>query len=124
MRGARCGAPGAQARAALLRPEAGENDARKTKSDIKACRKFEKGALGSKKAAAEAKGWTLLRFDLSDPRHAAFALKLGVRKAPALLVFERDKEAPTDLGTKLRGANLAYYLKKLSAPAVNDAEEK
>ncbi|MHC4848296.1 MAG: hypothetical protein ACYTEG_07565 [Planctomycetota bacterium] len=94
-----------------------ETGEKKLKAEVKACRKFEKGTLGSKKAAAEAKGWLLLRFDLADTRHAAFAKKLGVERAPALWMLEPGKKEPTSLGTKLRGANLAYFLKKFSAPA-------
>jgi hypothetical protein len=94
-----------------------ETGDKKLGKQVKACRKFEKGTLGSKKAAAEAKGWLLLRFDLADVRHAAFAKKLGVQAAPALWMFEPGNKEPTSLGTKLRGANLAYFLKKFSAPA-------
>ena len=94
-----------------------ESGEKKLKKEVKACRKFEKGTLGSKKAATEAKGWLLLRFDLADTRHAAFAKKLGVEAAPALWMFEPGKKEPTSLGTKLRGANLAYFLTKFSAPA-------
>jgi len=94
-----------------------ETGEKKLKAEVKACRKFEKGTLGSKKAAAEAKGWLLLRFDLADARHAAFAKKLDVKAAPALLMFEPGSKEPTSLGTKLRGANLASFLKKFSAPA-------
>ncbi|MHC4939478.1 MAG: hypothetical protein ACYTHK_10950 [Planctomycetota bacterium] len=85
------------------------------KKQLKACRKFEKGALGSKKAARESTGWVLLRFDLAREDHAAFARKLGIQAAPALRIIPPGRD-PIDPGTKLRGANLAYYLKKFSAP--------
>ncbi len=85
---------------------------KKAKKQIKVCRKFEKGTLSSKKAAAEAKGWVLLRFDIADKRHAEFLKQFGVKTAPALLMFAPGAEKPTDLGTKVKGPNLAYHLKK------------
>jgi hypothetical protein len=92
-----------------------ESGTKKQKKEITACRKFEKGTLGSKKAATAAKGWVMLRLDLSDKKHAELAKTLGVTAAPALLLWEPGKDAPTNLGTKVRGPNLAYYLKKFSA---------
>ena len=85
---------------------------KKAKKQIKACRKFEKGTLSSKKAAAEAKGWVLLRFDIAEKKHAEFLKQFGVEAAPALLMFVPGTEKPTDLGTKVKGPNLAYHLKK------------
>jgi len=82
------------------------------KSQRKACAKFEKGTLNSKKAADAAKGWVLLRFDLAQKAHAELAKKLGVEAAPALLMFLPRAEKPQDLGSRLKGPNLAYLLKK------------
>ena len=90
--------------------ESGEG--REAAKQMRAARKFEKSTLGSKKAAAEAKGWTLLRFDLADKEHAAFVKAFGVEAAPALLMFPPREEKPTNLGTRLKGPNLAYFLKK------------
>ena len=85
---------------------------KKAKKQIKACRKFEKGTLSSKKAAAEAKGWVLLRFDIAEKQHTEFLKQFGVEAAPALLMFAPGADKPTDLGTKVKGQNLAYHLKK------------
>ena len=85
---------------------------KKLKKQIKACRKFEKGTLSSKKAATQAKGWVLLRFDIAEKKHAEFLKQFGVEAAPALLMFAPGAEKPTDLGTKMKGASLAYHLKK------------
>ncbi len=87
-------------------------DDKTAKKQIKACRKFEKGTLSSKKAAAEAKGWVLLRFDIAEKKHAEFLKRFGVEAAPALLMFAPGADEPTDLGTKVKGPNLAYHLKK------------
>jgi hypothetical protein len=95
-----------------------ESGTKKQKKEISACRKFEKGTLGSKKAGAAAKGWVLLRFDLADEKHAAFAKALGVVAAPALLIWEPGSDKPTNIGTKVRGPNLAYHLKKISPVSV------
>ncbi|MHC4579802.1 MAG: hypothetical protein ACYTED_20690 [Planctomycetota bacterium] len=92
--------------------EPAPSDDRKAKAQVKACRKIEKGALGSKKAAEAAKGWALLRLDLSRAEHRDLAKGLGVEQAPALLMLLPDREKPVDLGTKLKGSNLAYHLKK------------
>jgi hypothetical protein len=87
-------------------------DDKKAKKEVKASRKLEKGALGSKKAAEAAKGWVLLRLDLSRPDHLAFVKEIGVAQAPALLMFPPGETGPVDLGTKLTGPSLAYLLKK------------
>jgi len=96
--------------------EPGLKDDKAIQKQIKACRKLEKAAFGSKKAAAEAKGWTLLRFDLSEKSHAKLANSYGVEAAPAVLLFAAGKKEPTDIGKRLKGANLAYHLKKGRAP--------
>jgi hypothetical protein len=87
-------------------------DDRTAKKQVKASRKLEKGALGSKKAAEAAKGWVLLRLDLSKRVHLAFAKRIGVTEAPALLMFLPGESEPVDLGTRLTGPSLAYRLKK------------
>jgi len=91
--------------------EATPRDDRKAKAQVKAVRKFEKGTLSSKRAAAAAKGWTLLRLDISKPAHAALARGFGVKQAPTLLLWAPAMEKPRDLG-KLQPASLAYNLKK------------
>jgi len=92
-------------------------DDKSAKKQVKAARKFEKGTLGSKKAGEAAKGWTLLRFNLADPEHAKLLKPFGVEAAPALLMFLPGGEQPQDLGTKLKGPNLAYHLGKHAPPA-------
>ncbi|MHC4339472.1 MAG: hypothetical protein ACYSX0_04555 [Planctomycetota bacterium] len=88
------------------------DDDKKARGQVKASRKLEKGALGSKKAAKAAKGWVLLRLDLSKAEHLAFAKRIGPVQAPALLLFLPGESDPVDLGTKLTGPSLAYHLKK------------
>ncbi|MEE8105364.1 MAG: hypothetical protein V3T86_07505 [Planctomycetota bacterium] len=92
--------------------EPGLKDDKAIKKQLKACRKIEKAAFGSKKAAAEAKGWTLLRFDLSEKSHARLAKYHGVEAAPAVLLFAAGKKEPVDISKRLKGANLAFHLKK------------
>ena len=86
---------------------------------MKAARKLEKSALDSKKAAAAAEGWVLLRFDLGDESHARLAAGFGVEKAPALVLFAPGAEAGAEAGVLLKrgitGASLAYLLKKHAA---------
>jgi hypothetical protein len=88
-------------------------------AEAAAARKFEKGPLDSKaaaEAAAESKnGWTLLRFDLAEPSHAALAKSLGVEKAPALLLWEPVAAEPTKLPPAITGPDLAFKLKKAGA---------
>ncbi len=85
---------------------------RKLRAEVKAARKFEKGALDSKKAAEAAEGWTLLRFDLGDEAAAALAETWQVARAPALVLWPVGGEAPVVLPPRLTGASLAYQLKK------------
>ena len=54
----------------------------------------------------------MLRFDVVE--HAKLAKALGVKDAPTLLIWEPGADKPTNHGSKLRGPNLAYWLKKLS----------
>jgi len=96
--------------------EPGEKDKGKIKSQVKKCRKFEKGTLSSKKAAAVATGWVLLRFDVANPSHAELMKSFGAKDAPTLVMFEPAAKTPQVLGASLRGANLAFYLAKFSAP--------
>ena len=99
------------------RPE----DSRKVKKEVKAARRLEKAAFSSKKAAAAAKGWVLLRLNLGEKEHAIFAKSLGIEKAPVVLMFLPDNEEPVDLGTRLKGANLEFHLKK-HAPKIGRAK--
>ena len=87
--------------------------AKKLRGEVKAARKFEKGTLGSKKAAEAAAGFVLIRFDLGEPHHATLANTFGVEKAPALVLIEPGAEAPELLKAKISGASLAYRLKKV-----------
>ena len=75
-------------------------------------RKFEKGTLNSKVAAKEAKGWALLRFDLSEETQKTLADSFGVKGAPELLMWLPGEEKPTVLGRKITGRALAIHLKK------------
>ena len=77
-----------------------------------AAKKFEKKTLDSKSAAKAAEGWTLLRFDLSNPDHARFAKTLGVETAPRLLLFLPGVEKPQALGERISPSALGYQLKK------------
>ena len=90
------------------RPE----DNRKIKKQVKAARRLEKAAFSSKKAAAAAKGWILLRLNLGEKEHAIFAKSLGIDAAPAVLMYLPDNKEPVDLGTRIRGANLVFHFKK------------
>lgn len=85
-------------------------------AEAAASRKLEKGALDSKTAADVSNGWALLRFDVSDADHAAYAKALGVDKFPALLMWEPGAEKPTKLAATITGPDLAFKLKKLAAP--------
>ena len=82
------------------------------KAQVTAARKFEKGVLDSKAAADAASGWVLLRLDLSDDDHVAFAKTLGVSGAPTLLLFAADAEKPEDLSKGLTAPSLAFQLGK------------
>lgn len=84
---------------------------RKARKEVKASRKLEKGALSSKKAAEAAKGYVLFKIDLADERQARWAKTKGIEKAPALLLFLPGEAEPVDL-SKVKGASLAYHLKK------------
>ena len=84
---------------------------RKARKEVKAARKFEKGALSSKKAAAAAAGYVLFKIDLADERQAKWAKTKGIEKAPTLLLFLPGNAVPVDL-SKVKGASLAYHLRK------------
>jgi hypothetical protein len=91
-------------------------DAEKSaKLQAAACRKLEKGLLGSEAAAKALEGWTCLRFDVADADQAAFAKTLGVDKAPALLAIVPGEEKPVVLDTTVAGEALAFKLRKLVA---------
>lgn len=77
-------------------------------------RKLEKGALDSGQAAKALEGWTLLRLDLADAGHAAYAKTLGADKAPALLAIVPGEEKPQALDTSLAGDALAFRIRKLT----------
>ncbi len=82
------------------------------KRQVKAARKFEKATLDSKSAAAQADGWVMLRMDLSDEAHAAFAKGLGVTEAPTMLLFAPGADKPRLLDGRTSGNQLAAILKK------------
>ena len=84
---------------------------KKTRKEVKATRRFERGALSSKKAAEAAKGYVRFKLDLADERNAAFAKTLGIEVAPALLLYLPGESAPMNL-SKVKGASLAFHLKK------------
>lgn len=92
------------------RDSAGPKD-RKARKEVKAARKFEKGTLSNKKAAAAAGGYVLFQIDLADERQAKWARTKGIEKAPTLLLFLPGERAPIDL-SKVKGNSLAYHLKK------------
>jgi len=81
-----------------------------------ASHKLEKGALDHGDAAKALEGWTLLRLDLSNPDHEAYAKTLGAEKAPALLAIVPGEEKPQSLDTSLTGDALAFRIRKI-APA-------
>jgi hypothetical protein len=89
------------------------DDSRGDSTQAKAARKFERTVLDSESAAEAAKGWVLLRFDLSDPDDARLALSLGIAKAPTLALVLPGAEGPEIPATAgLTGAGLAALLKK------------
>jgi hypothetical protein len=90
----------------------GADDGKAEKTQVATSRRFEKGTLSAKSAAAACEGWVLLHLDLRDPDHRIVAKTLGVEKAPALLMLLPGAEKPESLGTKLSGQSLAYKLKK------------
>ena len=101
--------------------DARPTDSRKVKKQVKAARRLEKAAFGSKKAAAAAKGWILLRLNLGEKEHAVYAESLGIKAAPAVFMFLPDNKEPVDLGTRLKGANLEFHFKK-HAPKIEKAK--
>lgn len=86
------------------------------KKENKAARKFEKRVLNNKKAAAQAEGFVMLRFDLFDEDHAVLAKQLEVSSAPKLLLWMPADEKPTALDKKITGGGLAAKLKKAKLP--------
>jgi hypothetical protein len=92
------------------RGSAGPKD-RKARKEVKASRKFEKGALSSTKAAEAARGYVLFQIDLADERQAKWAKTKGIERAPTLLLYLPGEKAPIDL-SKVSGNSLAYHLKK------------
>ena len=95
------------------RDSAGAKD-RKARKEVKASRKFEKGTLSNRKAAEAAKGYVLFKIDLADERQAKWAQTKGIGKAPTLLLFLPGESKPLDL-SKVKGASLAFHLKKHAA---------
>ena len=79
-----------------------------------ASRKVEKAALESAEVAKALEGWTLLRLDVADPAHAAYAKSLGADKAPALLAIVPGEEKPQELDTALAADSLAFRIRKLA----------
>jgi hypothetical protein len=88
------------------------DDERDEKKQVEATLAFVKKQLQSERAAKRAEGWVLLRFDLANEDHAAFARALGVTEAPAMLMANPPDEPPADLTAKLRSGSLAYWLNK------------
>jgi len=99
------------------------DDTKKERGVSTASRKFEKATLGSKKAAAAAGGFVLLRLDVGDPDHALLAKALGAEKLPTLLLWSPKAEQPEDLGGRISGASLASKLKKLAAAIAGDGSD-
>lgn len=97
----------------VTRSEQPEAD-KAAKAQAAASRKLEKGALDSELASKAAEGVLLLKLDLADPDHAAFARTLGVEKAPALLLFAPGDAKPQVLDPAITGDALAYKLRKLA----------
>lgn len=85
---------------------------KKGKKESKMARKFEKGVLNSKTAQKECAGWALLRFDLADGNHRAYARSLQVETAPTLLLWAPGAEAPAVLDRRITGHGLAFVMKK------------
>jgi hypothetical protein len=86
---------------------------KKRRAQAAKARKFEKAVLDSKSAAAAAQDFVLLRLDLADADHAAYAkAKLSVEQAPTLLLWKAGAEKPENLGAKLTASSLAHKLKK------------
>jgi hypothetical protein len=94
--------------------EGGRNDDKTDRKQVKAARAFEKKHFDSKSNAKAAEGWTLLRLDLADEEHAAFAKTLGIEAVPAVLAYLPGESEPVDLTRKLRSGSLAYQLRKLA----------
>src|SRR5262245_927765 len=108
----------AASRPVLVYVSRGERaDAEKAlKAQAAAARKLEKAALDSSDVAKALEGWTLLRLDLADADHAAFAKTLGADKAPALLAIDPGEEKPQSLDTSLAGDALAFRIRKFAQP--------
>jgi hypothetical protein len=85
------------------------------KEQAAASRKVEKALLNSGEAAKALEGWTLVRLDVADADHLAFAKTLGVDKAPALVVIVPGEEKPLTIDASVTGDALAFKLKKLVA---------
>ncbi|MHC4471795.1 MAG: hypothetical protein ACYTDY_02520 [Planctomycetota bacterium] len=94
--------------------EARKGAGKAARKEAEAARKLESKTLDSKSVAAAAKGWVLLRFDLAEEEHRAYAKTLGVSAAPALLAWTPGAEKPEDWGAKITASSLAYRLKKLT----------
>jgi hypothetical protein len=93
--------------------EARKSDAKAVKKEAAASRKLESKTLDSKSVAEAAKGFVLLRFDLAEEGHRAFAKTLGVTAAPALLAYGPGAEKPEVWDAKISSSSLSYRLKKL-----------
>jgi hypothetical protein len=84
------------------------------KAQAAASRKLEKGGLDSADVAKSLDGWTLLRLDLADLGHAAYAKTLGADRAPALLAIVPGEEKPQALDSSLASDALAFRIRKLT----------
>ncbi len=94
----------------------GEPDAsdKAAKAQAAASRKLEKGLLDSETAAKALDGWTLVKLDVADADHLAYAKSLGVEKAPALLLIVPGEEKPQVVDPSITADSLAFKLKKLA----------
>lgn len=101
-----------------------EEKDRVARAEWKKARALEKSLLDAKLVAAAAGGWVLLRFDLADPDHAAWARERGIAAAPALAIWPRGGEALELLDTSVSPAVLARVFKARSGMAKGDEENE
>jgi hypothetical protein len=87
------------------------------KAESAQCRRLEKAAFDSDAVLKATDGWVLVKLDLADADHAAYAKSLGVERAPALLALLpcEDKPQLVDVASVTSGDALAFKLKKLAA---------
>lgn len=98
----------------------GEPSDKALKAEASAARRLERTLLDSRLVADAAAGVLLLRFDLGDDAHRAFAASLGVDRAPALLLWEPGAEKPSRIAPAATAPDLVFKLKKLAPPKPDD----